>query len=161
MTRRKERKMARINLQTKTGSVLMGAIVASALVFASPLSAAGTAQASKTRHAVHSVEQRPDNVSDSATASQAPAPDPLVGRTKFDWQDKQPMTTHVGDAQPIAFQDFYPFPEPAPSAEISEGKSNKSLYWIGATGAALAAGVAAYFIFSGEPEREPTVVSIQ
>ena len=129
-------------------------------------------------------ESPASSATESASASEAPAPDPLVGRTKFDWQtqtaasgedadaalarekqakDKQRMTTHVGDAKLIAFQDFYPFPEPAPAAKTPESKSNKSLYWIGATGVALVAGVAAYFIFSGEdePERVQTVLAFE
>lgn len=139
MTTRKERKMARFQRHAQTGSILMGALVA-ALVSAFPLSAATDS-----------------TFIDSASATKA-----ATSASETQAKDKQRMTTHVGDPQPIAFQDIRPFPEPARAAEISKPKSNKSLYWIGATGIALATGVAAYFIFSGEPEREqPAYVVLQ
>lgn len=185
--------------------MLAGIACLGAALMITPLSAAGTSKANLTRHAIKPVDpsrtkaerpqdtvdrpqDMPEPLQDKASGSEvAPEPDPLVGRTKFDWQDqsaaseedseaalarekkardKQRMTTHVGDARPVAFQDFYPFPVPAPAAEAtvsSESGSRKSLYWIGATGAALVAGVAAYFIFSGtdEPERVHTVMAIE
>lgn len=123
--------MARLRLYTQNGSLLMVALVA-ALVFVSPVSAAADSA-----------------VTDSATATEAA----VMAREK-QAKDMQRMTTHVGDPQPIAFRDIQPFPEPESAAGASKPKSRKSLYWIGATGIALAAGVAAYFIFSEEPETE-------
>ena len=152
--------------------MLAGVACFGAALMITPLSAAGNAKTHTARPAIQPVEQPLETASDSDVALE---PDPLVGRTKFDWQaqtaaseedseadlakekrarDKQRMTTHVGDARPVAFEEFYPFPEPAPAAKVSEPKSRKSLYWIGATGVALAAGVAAYFIFSDADEPE-------
>lgn len=155
----KERKMARLNLQTDTSSVLTGMLLLSGLILGTPATAA-------------------EAPAIAAIAEEAPAPDSLVGRSRFDWEakedearkdaareklakDKLRMKTHVGDAQPIDFQEFYPFPDPVPAKEPSEAKSYKTLYWIGATGVALVAGVAAYLIFSAEPESEPTVLAVQ
>lgn len=155
--------MARFNLQTNTRYFLTGVLLLSDLILATPATA-GEASAIVPAHV-------------PAYVQEAPAPDSLVGRTRFDWEvkeeearkdaardkqakDKLRMKTHVGDAQPIDFQDFYPFPDPVPAKEPSVAKSYRALYWIGATGVALVAGVAAYFIFSAEPESEPTVLTV-
>lgn len=114
--------MNRIHLQTKTSHALRGAVfvATAALIFASPLTAAG--------------------------ADDAP---PILAAER--------MNTHVGDSQPIDFREIRPFPEPVAAAEASPSKSYKSLYWIGAVGAAMAA---AYFIFSEEPESVRTELAI-
>jgi hypothetical protein len=150
--------------------VFAGIVFFGAVLSITPIFAAGTSNAHKNRYSVQNVEQTQDKVSESAVAPEPPdsatnesasTSEAALAREK-QAKDKQRMTTHVGDAQPVAFHDFYPFPEPAPAAKASESRSRKSLYWIGAAGVALAAGVAAYFFFSGqdEPERVQTVMAI-
>jgi hypothetical protein len=64
-----------------------------------------------------------------------------------------------GFSDPLAFGEVYPIPEPEPAAVTPEPAANKALYWIGGTGAALVAGVAAYLIFS-EDSKNPSASAV-
>lgn len=147
--------MARFNPQSNTSSVLTGVFFLSCLLLGAPLSATEAPAVSGGASSSDSLEGRTrfDRESKDEEAKEAAAREKLA-------KDNLRMVTHVGDAQPIDFQDFYPFPDPVPAKQPSKAGSNKTLYWIGATGVALAAGVAAYFIFSAEPESGQTIVAV-
>ncbi|GEM_PF-4892283 len=119
------------------------------------MGSAHAAPTAKNKHIVYSVEQ-----------AEVRNPDPLKSWDKAP-EETAPGKTHAAAAsvtrdivnissEPSPFSQFYTFPEPQQTAAVEETKSHAALYWIGATGAALAAGVAAWFIFSDEPKSQKT-----
>jgi hypothetical protein len=127
---------------------------------------AAAASKAKNRHTVYVVDQAAATSEAVASASPAPAkPAPEPTRedrvAEADPKEKERMKVYVGDSEPASLQEFYPFPEPQAAAQPEAGADRKTLYWAGAAGAALVAGVAAWFIFSGEPERQSPEYAVQ
>ena len=115
----------------------------------------------KSEPAVHSMERNaPD------TASSVPV-DAVDGSSAMDWgwgrvtdSDWGPTVERPLVPESKDFADFYYIPEPA--RVETEPEDKRKLYWIGATsGAVLAAGVAAWFIFSEEPNSQTSAVIAQ
>lgn len=116
----------RMNLITKT--------LVAALALSAPLFAANTAA----RHSVYDMD---------ATEREAYAP---AVKTLL-YQD----TAQVAAVEGLPCGDYFAIAEafPAPKAAVEDSGSKTAWVWAGATGAVLAAGVAAWVVLSGdEPE---------
>jgi hypothetical protein len=143
--------MSVLSSHTAVGLALFGM----ASFCAIPAGAAAKTASPKT--AVHSVERNAPDVASSAPVAAVDSVSAMEwgwGRVKdSDWGPavERPAVTESKD-----FDDFYYIPEAA--RVEAEPMDKRNLYWIGATGAVLAAGIAAWFIFSEEPKSQTSAV---
>jgi hypothetical protein len=136
------------------------ALFALACFAAMPAAAASESAASKStapKQAVTSVER---NAGDSASSSGVRNPEipPEMGWGRLTDSDWGPATVRPAAKENQDFADFYYIPDQV--RVEAEPVNTRAIYWIGATGAVLAAGVAAWFIFSEEPKSQTSVVLI-
>jgi hypothetical protein len=129
---------AKLNLLSRSTLVLAGLIVGF-------LAAPGLA--SETHHNRH-VVQAVDRAESAAVEA---------GRNedaREQQREKNRMIVHILNEDPVGFQEPYVFAEPKAAVEVEPESKSHALVWIGATGAALVAGAAAWFIFSQDEPSE-------
>jgi hypothetical protein len=143
--------MSVLNSRPFSGLALFGL----AFIAVIPSAAASRSLASKPTAA--SVERTVgDSAALPADRQSEAAPEMGWGRlTDADWG---PATERPAAKENQDFADFYYIPDQA--RVEAEPVNTRAIYWIGATGAVLAAGVAAWFIFSEEPKSQTSTVII-
>lgn len=135
--------------------VLISRSLSGLALFGLALAAAAIPAAAASKQALASVER---TVGDSAFAPGdrvlESSPESGWGRlTDSDWG---PATERPVAKEDQGFADFYYIPDPVRIE--AEPVNKRAIYWISATGAVLATGVAAWFIFSEEPKSQSSAV---
>ncbi|MDB5103482.1 MAG: hypothetical protein JWP91_1171 [Fibrobacteres bacterium] len=92
-------------------------------------------------------------------AESAIADSAAVGSIIRDWNAWKAAIPEGGESDQGG--DSFRIKDEAPAGRDRETRIGRTALWVGGTGAIVAAGVVAYFIFSGEPKSPNRTISVQ